>query len=67
MCIRDRHETEAQKTVKKACYAELSAMRKSEIAALDEKIEEGNTTNEVLTRLNDVARAEFEKETRPQN
>ena len=38
------HETEAQKTVKKACYAELSAMRKAEIAAKTAQREENAET-----------------------
>ena len=38
-----------------------TCIESTEIAALDEKIEEGNTTNEVLTKLNEVAREEFEK------
>jgi len=45
----------------KACMVKLSAQNKAEIAVLDKKIEEGRSTNEVLTRLNEVAREEFEK------
>ena len=52
----------------KACVAKLEAQQDAEIAALDEKIEEGNTTNEVLSKeFQQMAREEFEKETRPQN
>ena len=37
-------------------------IKKSEIAALDEKIEDGNTTNEVLSKeFQQIAREEFEK------
>ena len=42
-------------------------MRKTEIAAKTKELEEIDTTTEVLTRLNEVAREEFEKDSRPQN
>jgi len=61
------HETEVQKATKKACYAEVKALRQSEIAAKTEELAKIDTTTEVLTRLNEVAREEFEKEVRPQN
>ena len=58
----------------KACMLKLGEQKKNEIAALDKSIEsekalgqELDTTNEVLSKLNEVAREEFEREKHPQN
>lgn len=40
------HETEVQKDIKRACYAELKAMRQAEISALTEKHETEKSNNE---------------------
>lgn len=58
----------ATKAEKLTCMREAKAARQAEIAALDTKIEEGNTTNEVLSKeFQQMAREEFEKGARPQN
>jgi len=52
----------------KACMVKLSVQNKAEIAVLNEKIEEGlKTNNQLSTEFQQMAREEFEKETRPQN
>lgn len=40
------HETEAQKDIKRACYAELKAMTQAEVATLTEKLETEKRSNE---------------------
>lgn len=40
------HETEAQKDIKRACYAELKAMRQAETSMLSDKLETEKKSNE---------------------
>ena len=51
----------------KACVAKLEAQQDAEIAAKKNTLANLKQKEEVLTRLNEVAREEFEKEARPQN
>ena len=46
------HETEAQKNIKRACYAELKSMRQAEIAALD--VKEKSLDNENATKVEEL-------------
>ena len=40
------HETDAQKDIKRACYAELKAKRQAEVVTLTEKLETEKRNNE---------------------
>jgi len=54
------HETDAQKAVKKACYAELKAMRKAEIAARTKRIDDKaiEVVEKTVVREAETARAD---------
>jgi len=51
----------------KVCMLKLSEQRKAEIAAKRDNLTNLKQEEEVLSKLNEVARVEFEKEARPQN
>jgi len=51
----------------KVCMLKLSEQRKAEIAAKKDNLANLKQEEEVLSKLNQVAREEFEKEARPQN